>query len=317
MQTRKFGALGGVSALSLGGGGVGQVWGSTTRAEAVATVRLAVDSGITLLDMAPSYGNGEAETVIGESFRGRLPEGVRITTKCRVAQTPAGEVAKLLETSLTDSLRRMRLEQVDLFFLHNFVVSDGDVANERGTRGSVLLSAVVPAFERLMELGRIDGWGLTGIGIPSVLIGLLDSGVRPFAIQCIANLLDSPGALKRYEGPAMPREVIRAANQARVPVMGIRAVQAGSLTDTLDRDLLADHPEALDHARAAPFRAVAREMGESPAFLAHRYALSMEGVATVVLGVKNRTELRECIAAEAAGPLSPEQLARIDTAVTG
>jgi len=59
-------------------------------------------------------------------------------------------------------------------------------------------------------------------------------------------------------------------------------------------------------------------LGESPAALAHRYALSMDGVATVVLGVKNRAELEECVEAEAKGRLAPEVMARIaGTAVRG
>ena len=41
----------------------------------------------------------------------------------------------------------------------------------------------------------------------------------------------------------------------------------------------------------------------------------MTGVATVVLGVKNRTELRECMMAEARGVLDPERMTRIDAAV--
>ncbi len=97
--------------------------------------------------------------------------------------------------------------------------------------------------------------------------------------------------------------------------MGIRAVQAGALTDALDRPLPEGHTELADFARAAPFRAIAAGEGQSAAFLAHRYALSMEGVSTVVLGVKNREELRECIAAEAAGPLDPALMASIDLAV--
>lgn len=53
--------------------------------------------------------------------------------------------------------------------------------------------------------------------------------------------------------------------------------------------------------------------GADPATLAHRYALGMEGVDTLVLGVKNREELRQCLDAEAAGPLSPEEMAAIDS----
>ena len=63
MQTRMLGQLWPVSVLTLGGGGVGQLWGATTRDECMATVRTAVDSGITLLDMAPADGDGEAESV--------------------------------------------------------------------------------------------------------------------------------------------------------------------------------------------------------------------------------------------------------------
>src|SRR5690349_4448773 len=81
MEARQLGALWPVSSLTLGGGGIGNVWGATTRGEAVATVKAAVDAGITLLDLAPGYGRGEAEMVVGEAFGGRLPEGVRTTTK--------------------------------------------------------------------------------------------------------------------------------------------------------------------------------------------------------------------------------------------
>jgi len=67
-----------------------------------------------------------------------------------------------------------------------------------------------------------------------------------------------------------------------------------------------------DYRRAKPFRELSRDLGESPAALAHRYALSMDGIATVVLGVKNRDELRECVEAEAKGPLTPEIISLID-----
>jgi hypothetical protein len=48
--------------------------------------------------------------------------------------------------------------------------------------------------------------------------------------------------------------------------------------------------------------------------LAHRYALSLD-IDTLVLGVKNRQELAECVGAATAGPLPPDLLARIDASV--
>jgi aryl-alcohol dehydrogenase-like predicted oxidoreductase len=62
------------------------------------------------------------------------------------------------------------------------------------------------------------------------------------------------------------------------------------------------------------FRRLAEEIGVTPAALAHRYALSLD-IDTLVLGVKNRTELAECLAAADASPLPPELLARVDEAV--
>ena len=314
MRQRPFGKLGAVSALTLGGGGVAQIWGPTTREECVATVREAVDSGIDLLDLAPSYGNGEAEAVIGAAFEGKLPAHVRVTTKCRVGDTPPAEVYDLLSDSLTGSLERMKLDHVDVMFLHNAVTLAG-AGDERVTTAESVAEAVVPAFERLIAEGRIRHWGLTGIGQADALIKLLADGPAPDYIQCIANLLDSPGGLLRAGGPARPREIIAAANAAGAAVLGIRAVQAGALTDAIDRPLPGGHTELADYTRAAPFRAIAAEVGRSAAYLAHQYALSMDGVSTVVLGVKNRQELRECIDAEAAAPMDPALIHRIDTAV--
>jgi aryl-alcohol dehydrogenase-like predicted oxidoreductase len=315
MQQRLFGQLGDISALTLGGGGIGQVWGPTTRAEAIATVHEAWEAGITCFDVAPSYGRGEAEVVLGEAFGGQLPDGVRVSTKCAVGNQAAREVLPLLERSLDESLARLQLDRVDLFFLHNQIVPDATADQLPGTPRSLFIEAVCPAFEQLVARGRIGAWGITGIGVPTTIIETLNDNPAPAAVQVVANLLDSPGAMQRYDEPPRPREIIAAAHRRGIGVMGIRAVQAGALTEAFDRQVPEDHPERRDYQRSAPFRALAREVGESPASLAHRYALSIAGVATVVLGVKNRTELHECLTAEARGVLDPALMARIDAAV--
>ena len=50
----------------------------------MATTRLAAEQGITHFDMAPMYGRGEAETVIGAAFKGMDTSGFRFTTKYRL-----------------------------------------------------------------------------------------------------------------------------------------------------------------------------------------------------------------------------------------
>ncbi|HXP75224.1 MAG TPA: aldo/keto reductase [Stellaceae bacterium] len=321
MKLHPFGSQPSVSALTLGGGGIGMLWGATTDEECIATVRAAVDAGINLLDLAPRYGDGKAESIVGEAFGGRLPAGVRVTSKCLLGDAPAAEVETRLRQSIADSLARLRLRRLDLFLLHSNVVPDDHPmrrhanAATRMTPYARFVGTVRPVLERLKAEGLIGAWGLTGIGHPDTIIKLLSDRPAPAAVQCIANLLDSPGSLKFFEGPAKPRAVIAAAKANGVGVMGIRAVQAGALTAAIDRDLPPDHEEVRDYARAAKFRRLCVELGENPAAIAHRYALSIPGVDTVVLGVKNPGELEECIAAAAAGPLPPELIAQVDATV--
>jgi len=309
--------LGPVSRLTLGGGGIGQIWGETSAEEAHATLAEAIDAGIDVLDAAPGYRNCEA--FIGEVFAGRLPAGVKVTTKHALGTVPAGEAAGRLTASLEASLAAMRLPRVDVFFLHTNIAPDDFVyahgaerQDQVATRFSLYRDEVVPALEGLKAQGKIAAWGITGIGQPDGVLAALELPTRPQVVQAIANLLDSPGALNRYGGAPRPREIIAAAKAAGAGVMGIRAVQAGALTHAIDRALSPNSPDTRDYDRAAPFRALCETWGEDPAYVAHRYALGIDGVDTLVLGVKNRAELRQCLAAEAAGPLEPDRLAAIE-----
>jgi aryl-alcohol dehydrogenase-like predicted oxidoreductase len=320
MNLHPFGKLFPVSTLTLGGGGLGMLWGQTTFEECLATVHDAVKAGINLLDLAPRYGDGKAERVVGEAFGGRVPAGLHFTSKCNLGNPAPENVLSIFRQSIEASLRLLQRDKLDIFFLHSNVAPDGhpmwnapDVG--RLTPLSLYRSHVRDAMEKLKQEGLIDAWGLTGIGHPDAIIEVMAEDPKPAAVQCIANLLDSPGGLKFYADPAKPRTVMAAARANGVGIMGIRAVQAGALTAGIDRDMPSDHPEVLDYQRAAGFRAVCAEIGEDPALVAHRYALGLD-IDTLVLGVKNRAELAGCVAAAEAGPLPPDLVARIDASVT-
>jgi len=313
----KLGELGSVSRLTLGGGGIGQVWGPTSREEAAATLRAAVEGGIDLIDTAPMYLNCEA--IFGETFEGALPGHVRVTSKCDLGTPPVGQAAQLLEASVLRSLATMRLERFDLLFLHSSIAPEGyayahgDSRRDKfSTRWDLYVDEVVPALEGLKSKGLIRAWGITGIGVPQTVLQALDHATRPQAVQVITNLMDSAGGIRRYAEPAEPRTILAKAMENAVPVLGIRAVQAGALTAELDRDLSPNHPDRKDFERAQGYRDLCRTWGEDPADIAHRYALSMDGVDTLILGVKNRDELARTLKAEAAGRLDPAQIAAID-----
>ena len=82
----------------------------------------------------------------------------------------------------------------------------------------------------------------------------------------------------------------------------------------MDRELAADDPDQLDFDRAVGFRKLVAEWGLTPARLAHRYALSIPDVGSVILGVKNREELQECLDAERDPRLTQEEIALVEAA---
>ena len=137
----------------------------------------------------------------------------------------------------------------------------------------------------------------------------------PSAVQCVVNPLNSAGAIGYVSENFNPSSVLSACQKNDIPILAIRVVQAGALTDLMDRlphSSGFDKSDFEDFKKAKPFRDLANTWNESPASLAHRYALSIPGVSSVILGVKNREELLECIQAETKGLLSQSEIKTIE-----
>ncbi len=315
MQYRSFGKFGTQSALALGGAGVASHWGVVAREEGIATLREALASGITLLDMAPKYGDLRAEQMVGEAFDGALPRGVRVLSKV-LFDPEERDFARALEESFAASLKRMRLKRVDFLLLHNQVVPDEKFGSWPGLAWTTYADTVRPLLASMAAQGRIAGWGMSAIGSATQMLRALRDSPSPEVIEAIANPLDTLGNLHTFDEPACPRDIIAQAARSGTAVLGVRAAGAGALTSGLDRALPEDHPVARDFERAAPLREFAQRWKESPASLALRYALAMPGVSSVVLGVKDRAELTESLEAEAKGPLTPDRVAQVDAVVS-
>ena len=316
-----------ISSLTLGGGGIGQVWGETTSEEAIKTVHAAIDQGINHFDVAPMYGKGEAERIIGKSLNGSDADDLFFTTKCQLGTLPDTEVYDKLNDSLTRSLDNMKLEKVNLFLLHSQLIEDNyklykfdEMRAKSATTLSCFFNAAIPAFERLQKEGKIDHWGIGGLGQEEAIIQALNHSQAPSAVQCVINPLNSAGAIGYVSAAFNPLAILSECQQLDIPILAIRAVQAGALTSSMDRsphESGFDKSDFDDFDKAEPFRDLAIEWGESPASLAHRYALSIKGVASVILGVKNRTELKECVEAEAKDLLSDSEIQQIENCLKG
>jgi aryl-alcohol dehydrogenase-like predicted oxidoreductase len=316
MQQRVLGKTGfQVSTLTLGGGGIGMVWGSTTEEECIETMRQAVACGINLIDVAPVYGKGKAEEVVGKAWAELAPKPL-IATKVFVMPDERRDLAGAVRRSLEGSLKRLGLGRVDVFQLHNQIEPHEPVSPRRLTLQEVIgPGGVLPAMQRLKEEGLARSLGFTGIARHDVVRQLFADG-RLETVQLVTNILCSEGEMGA-PGDAPFRnhlEMIRLAQEAGVGVFGIRPFAAGSLTAAIDRALPADHPVARDFALAQQHLSfLGAETSSSLAFAAMRYALSLPGVSTVVTGAKNRAELAEAVAAAEAGPLPLALMERLAT----
>jgi aryl-alcohol dehydrogenase-like predicted oxidoreductase len=101
----------------------GWMWGGTDEAESIATIRAAVERGVTLIDTAPAYGFGRSEEIVGKALaEGRLREKVQLATKVGLAWKDGAVFrdsrSARIRTELEDSLRRLRTDVVDLYQVH-------------------------------------------------------------------------------------------------------------------------------------------------------------------------------------------------------
>jgi diketogulonate reductase-like aldo/keto reductase len=112
------------------------------RQEEIATIRRGIDLGLTLLDTAEMYGDGRSESLVGEAIVGRRDKVFMVS---KVYPQNASRAA--MRRSCEASLRRLRVETLDLYLLH--------------WEGSVPLAETVEGFEALRRSGKIRHWGVS------------------------------------------------------------------------------------------------------------------------------------------------------------
>ena len=182
MKTRKIGNLD-VSAIGMGCMGFSHGYGQIPeRSYSIEAIREAYSAGCTFFDTAEAYGNvlyyeGHNEEIVGEAVEPFRNEAV-IATKFHIHDEELADsfnLYELIKGHLAKSLRRLRTDYVDLYYLHrvNENVAVEDVAGEMG---------------RLIKEGLIKGWGLSQVGA-----GTLErvQGITPLtAVQNLYNILE-------------------------------------------------------------------------------------------------------------------------------
>ena len=133
-----------VPAFGLGTWNIGD--DRSTRAEEIATLRLGLDLGATLIDTAEMYGDGRSEELIAEAIAGRRDE-VFLVSKVY----PHNASAKGAPAACERSLKRLRTDRIDLYLLH--------------WRGGVPLAETLRAFVRLKQAGKIRHYGVSNLDL--------------------------------------------------------------------------------------------------------------------------------------------------------
>ena len=157
MQTRQLGRNGpSVSALGLGCMGMSEFYGAHDDTESLATLKHALDLGVNFLDTADAYGPYTNEELVGRALRGRRQDAF-LATKFGFERDPANPNARALNGSAAyvqraceASLRRLAVEQIDLYYLHRV---DPQVPVEE----------TVAAMAQLVKSGKVRYLGLSEV----------------------------------------------------------------------------------------------------------------------------------------------------------
>ena len=313
MQYNSLGRTGlNVSRVGFGGGGIGQVWGATTRDEAVRAVHRALDLGINASDVAPAYGDGKAEEALGIALEGRSEE-VIIGTKVRVPADDLANATAAVQRSMETSLRLLKRDSVDILHVHNrFTENRGDLANSLSAED--VMGPVLEAYQAVQQAGKTRSIGLSAMDhdVPT-LNKIMETGDWD-TMLAYYNLLNWTAQLPPPPGVDLfdNGQNILLAKKHNMGVIGIRSHAAGALTGGVDRPVPPDNDllrQDIESAARLEFLLDGEIKTLSQA--ATIFCLMNEDIHTTVPGVKNQAETEEMAGCVDLGAFSAAQMTRL------
>ena len=178
-------------------------------------VRVALDSGMVLLDTAQTYQRGQNEGMIGEVLKGRPRDSYVLATKARL---PSNQTTGLYTEEATEeaflkkvdvSLKNLGLEYVDIYYHHNV-----------WKRESALYEPILKALEKVKKEGKTRFVGITThMNEPEVIHAAVDS-------KAYDVILTSYNFQQKHYTKV--RDAIARAAQAGIGIVGMKAIRGGS-----------------------------------------------------------------------------------------
>ena len=305
MKMRKLGSQGlEVSALGLGCMGMSDFYAGRDEAESIATIKLALDRGLTFLDTADMYGVGANEELVGRVVRERR-EWVVVATKFGVVRGEDGSWRGIsgkpdyVRQACDASLKRTGLDFIDLYYQHRV---DPEVP----------IDETVGAMAELVQAGKVKYLGLSEAAPDTIR--------RAHAVHPISALQTEYSLWSRDP----EAEILPTVRELGIGFVPYSPLGRGFLTGQFKspEDIPAD-----DYRRQAPrfqgeafqknldlvkeVETLATDKGCTPAQLALAWVLAQGDDVVPIPGTKRRTYLEDNLGALGV-TLSAEDLARID-----
>ena len=308
METRKLGGEGlEVSAEGLGCMGMSEFYGEGDDAESIATIHLALDLGVNLLDTADVYGPQKNEVLVGRAIAERRDE-VILATKFGILRDPENPARRgvcgrpdYVHSACDASLRRLAVDHIDLYYQHRV---DPDVPIEE----------TVGAMAELVDAGKVRYLGLSEAGAETIR--------RAHAVHPISALQSEYSLWSRD----IEDEVLPAITELGIGLVAYSPLGRGFLTgqitspaDLAENDFRRTSPrfQGENFQRnldlVARVKELAREHNCTPGQLALAWVLHQREDVVPIPGTKRRRYLEENVQAVEI-ELSAEDLARIDEA---
>ena len=173
------------------------------RKQEIAALRVGIELGMSLIDTAEMYGNGRAESLVGEAIRG-VREDVFVVSKVLPSNASRKGVARACEASL----KRLNTDRIDLYLLH--------------WTSSHPLEGTLRGFEDLHAAGKIQRWGVSNFDRREMeaMFAIAGGGV------CAANQV-----LYNLMRRGIEHDLMTWCRERRVAVMAYSPIEQGRVLD--------------------------------------------------------------------------------------
>ncbi len=289
-----------VSAIGLGCMGMSEFYGESDDEQSVATIRHALDIGVTFLDTSDMYGSGHNERLVGRAIAGRREEA-QVATKFGIrregSERRIDNSPEWIREACEASLSRLAIDRIDLYYMHR-------------RNPEVPIEESVGAMAKLVSEGKVAHLGLSEVSAETLRAAC---EVHPIAA------LQSEWSLFTRD---LEQEIVPKARELGVGIVPYSPLGRGELTGALgeitaDADFRRSAPRFEQENRERNLRLVERlreladELGATPAQLALAW-LTHQGEDVVPIPGTRRVKYLDENAAAVDIELSDQQLRELD-----